>query len=64
MPPLLDANRDRPQGHRVDELPKQMTLTINMVYPTTLPLATFPAKLLRLLPAIRPSSNTASSGAP
>ena len=38
----------------VEELPEQMTLTINMVYPTTLPLATFPAKLLRSLPDLPP----------
>ena len=38
----------------VEDLPKQMTLTINMVYPTTLPLATFPAKLLRSLPDLPP----------
>ena len=38
----------------VEELPKQMALTINMVYPTTLPLATFPAKLLRSLPDLPP----------
>jgi hypothetical protein len=38
----------------VEELPKQMTLTVNMVYPTTLPLATFPAKLLRSLPDLPP----------
>ena len=38
----------------IQELPKQLTLTINMVYPTTLPLATFPAKLLRSLPDLPP----------
>ena len=38
----------------IEELPKQMALSVNMVYPTTLPLATFPAKLLRSLPDLPP----------
>lgn len=38
----------------IEELPKNMKIEINMVYPTTLPLATFPGKLLRLLPDLPP----------
>ena len=38
----------------VDELPPSMTLTVNMIYPSKLPLATFPAKLLRVLPDLPP----------
>ena len=34
----------------VGELPKNVKVEVNMVYPTTLPLETFPAKLLRALP--------------
>ena len=34
----------------VSELPKNMKVDINTVYPTTLPLATFPPALLRKLP--------------
>lgn len=36
------------------ELPKNMKVDINTVYPTTLPLATFPAALLRKLPDLPP----------
>ena len=36
------------------ELPKNMKVDINPVYPTTLPLATFPAMLLRKLPDLPP----------
>ena len=36
------------------ELPKNMKVDINQVYPTTLPLETFPAKLLRRLPDLPP----------
>jgi hypothetical protein len=38
----------------VQELPKATKLSVNMVYPTSLPLATFPAKLLRALPDLPP----------
>lgn len=38
----------------VQELPKNMKVAVNMVYPTTLPLETFPGKLLRLLPDLPP----------
>jgi hypothetical protein len=34
----------------INELPKKMRVDINTVYPTTLPLATFPPALLRKLP--------------
>ena len=36
----------------VHELPAKFQLTINMTYPTTLPLITVPAKLLRVLPQL------------
>jgi hypothetical protein len=38
----------------VQELPKNLKLDVNTVYPTTLPLATFPAALLRKLPDLPP----------
>lgn len=38
----------------VVELPKNMKVDINTVYPTTLPLETFPAALLRKLPDLPP----------
>ncbi len=38
----------------ISELPKDMNADINTVYPTTLPLATFPAGLLRKLPDLPP----------
>jgi hypothetical protein len=38
----------------VSELPAKVKLDINTVYPTTLPLATFPAALLRKLPDLPP----------
>jgi hypothetical protein len=38
----------------VDELPKNMKVDVNTVYPTTLPLETFPAGLLRKLPDLPP----------
>jgi hypothetical protein len=34
------------------ELPKGMNVTVNTIYPTTLPLATFPANLLKALPEL------------
>jgi hypothetical protein len=34
------------------ELPKEVKLGVNMIYPTTLPLATFPANLLKALPEL------------
>jgi hypothetical protein len=38
----------------VHELPAKMTLAVNMTYPTDLPLATFPARLLNRLPELPP----------
>jgi len=38
----------------IDELPKNMKVDVNTVYPTTLALATFPARLLRKLPDLPP----------
>lgn len=38
----------------VEELPAKMKVDINTVYPTTLPLATFPPALLRKLPDLPP----------
>ena len=38
----------------VNELPADMKVDINTVYPTTLPLATFPPALLRKLPDLPP----------
>lgn len=36
------------------ELPKGVTIGVNMVYPTVLPLATFPGNLLKQLPELPP----------
>jgi hypothetical protein len=36
------------------ELPKGTTIAVNAVYPTSLPLATFPANLLKALPELPP----------
>jgi hypothetical protein len=36
----------------IQELPAKFQLSINMTYPTTLPLVTVPAKLLRVLPQL------------
>lgn len=38
----------------IEELPKNMKVDVNTVYPTTLALATFPAALLRKLPDLPP----------
>lgn len=38
----------------ISELPKNMKVDVNTVYPTVLPLATFPAVLLRKLPDLPP----------
>jgi hypothetical protein len=38
----------------IEELPKNMKVEVNTLYPTTLPLATFPAILLRKLPDLPP----------
>lgn len=38
----------------IDELPKNMKVDVNTVYPTVLALATFPAMLLRKLPDLPP----------
>lgn len=46
---------DRPVADRkalVVELPKDVKIGVNMMYPTTLPLATFPARLLKALPEL------------
>ena len=36
------------------ELPKGVKIGVNMVYPTALPLATFPGNLLKALPELPP----------
>ena len=36
------------------ELPKGVKVTVNSMYPTTIPLVTFPAKLLKTLPDLPP----------
>jgi len=38
----------------IQELPAKMAITVNTTYPTELPLATFPAKLLQKLPDLPP----------
>jgi hypothetical protein len=38
----------------VNELPANMKIAVNMTYPTALPLATFPAQLLKKLPELPP----------
>ena len=38
----------------IHELPAKLKLTVNMIYPAELPLATFPAKLLSKLPDLPP----------
>jgi len=38
----------------IQELPKNLKVDVNMVYPTSLPLETFPGRLLRLLPDLPP----------
>jgi hypothetical protein len=38
----------------VQELPAHVKLAVNMTYPTNLPLATFPARLLQKLPELPP----------
>lgn len=46
---------ERPAADRkalVVELPKDVTIGVNMVYPPQLPLATFPGKLLKALPEL------------
>lgn len=48
---------ERPRGDRqalAEEQPKTMALEVNMTYPTSIPLATFPGKLLRSLPDLPP----------
>jgi hypothetical protein len=49
--------RDRPAADRkalIAELPPKTKITVNMTYPTELPLATFPARLLKKLPELPP----------
>jgi hypothetical protein len=49
--------RRRPVADRkalIQELPKGMRIEVNMVYPTTIPLVTFPANLLKQLPELPP----------
>ena len=55
----------RPIARRsMHELPKNMKVDVNTVYPTTLPLVTFPAGAAAgSCPIFRPSSSIASSGA-
>ena len=36
----------------IQELPKGVKIAVNMIYPTTLPLATFPGNLLKVLPEL------------
>ena len=38
----------------IQELPAKMAITVNSTYPTNLPLATFPARLLQKLPDLPP----------
>jgi hypothetical protein len=48
---------NRPRGDRqalVEDQPKAMALEVNMTYPSSIPLATFPGKLLRSLPDLPP----------
>ena len=54
---VQDDFKERPAVDRkaiVQELPKNLKVDVNTVYPTTLPLATFPPKLLRKLPDLPP----------
>ena len=54
---IQDDFRQRPAVDRkalVHELPKTVKIDINMSYPTSLPLETFPAVLLRKLPDLPP----------
>jgi hypothetical protein len=54
---VKDDFKDRKAGDRkaiVDELPAKMKVDVNTVYPTTIPLATFPPMLLRKLPDLPP----------
>ncbi|HET9705367.1 MAG TPA: hypothetical protein VFP85_15095 [Vicinamibacterales bacterium] len=54
---VQDDFKERPAADRralVQELPKNLKVDVNTVYPTTLPLATFPPKLLRKLPDLPP----------
>lgn len=48
---------DRPAADRkalIQELPAKMKIAVNQTYPTELPLATFPARLLQKLPELPP----------
>lgn len=38
----------------IQELPARMKITVNMIYPAEVPLATFPARLLQKLPELPP----------
>jgi hypothetical protein len=54
---VQDDFKGRPASDRkaiVNELPAKMKVDINTVYPTTIPLATFPPALLRKLPDLPP----------
>jgi hypothetical protein len=54
---VQDDFKERSSADRkalVQELPKKLKVDVNTVYPTTLPLATFPPKLLRKLPDLPP----------
>lgn len=54
---IRDDFAKRPLADRkalIRELPKGFTINVNAIYPTTIPLATFPANLLQKLPALPP----------
>jgi hypothetical protein len=54
---VQDDIKARPARDRkalVNELPRNMKVDVNTVYPTTIPLATFPPALLRKLPDLPP----------
>jgi hypothetical protein len=48
----FDKRADADRKALLVELPKDIKIGVNMVYPTTLPLATFPANLLKKLPEL------------
>lgn len=52
---IKDDFAKRPLADRkalIQELPKGVTLDVNTIYPTTIPLATFPSNLLQKLPTL------------
>jgi hypothetical protein len=50
----ISARPARDRKALINELPKNMKVDVNTVYPTTIPLATFPPALLRKLPDLPP----------